>query len=425
MAANTTGSMQKQPPLHWNQVHLVLSFVTLIPGLLACAGILFCALALWAARDFRRAPDQALREHPTPPPISILKPVKGLDPGLADALRSHCRQDYPAPSELLFAVHSLDDPAVPTLHALAAEFPHLRIEIVETPLTLGTNGKVSNLAQLLPYARNRHILISDADIAVAPRYLRRIAAPFLDQRTGLVTVGYRGRSNPPQRPTLGSRLEALAIATDFFPGVLTARLTDRSIRFGLGSTLLVTREALAAAGGLEALTDVLADDHELGRRIAKAGYTVVLSPEPVSTAVPAYTLGEFWRHQLRWARTVRDVRPASYAGLVFTHPVPWALLYLLASAASPLALVLLLLALLARMAVAALIGYGLLHDPQVLRDLPLLPLRDCCALALWAWSYAGNTVEWRGERFRIANGKLLPVHAANSASARQRSRHIH
>ena len=396
-----------------------------LPGLLAGAGILFCALSLWAARDFVRAQRRVPREHPEPPSISILKPVQGLDPGLAEALRTHCTQDYPAPIELLFAVRTLNDPAVPTLRALAAEFPQLRIEIVATPLVLGTNGKMSNLAQLLPHAHYELILISDADIAVGPRYLRRITAPFLNLKTGLVTAPYRGRTHPPTRPTLGSRLEALAIATDFFPGVLTARLTEGAMRFGLGSTLLVASHALAAAGGLEALTGVLADDHALGQRVAAAGYRVVLSPEVVSTAVPAYTLGGYWRHQLRWARTVRTVRPGSYAGLIFTHPVPWALLSLVASGGSLFAIVLLLLALAARMAVAVLIGYGLLGDAQVLRDLALLPLRDCFGLALWAWSYAGDTVEWRGERFRVAGGKLLRIGDANGKPEAEKSRSIH
>ncbi len=385
------------------------AYIAPVAGFFAGAGILFCALALWAARDLLRAQKTSVREHPAPSPISILKPVKGLDPDLAEALRTHCTQNYPAEVELLFAVQSLADPAVPTLRALAAEFPAMRIEIVATPLVLGTNGKMSNLVQLLPHARFDHLLISDADIAVSPRYLRRVMAPFTQPETGLVTAGYRGRTHPAGRPTLGSRLEALAIATDFFPGVLTARLTDRGMRFGLGSTLLVTREALARAGGFEALTDVLADDHELGHRVAAAGYRVVLSPEPVSTAVPAYTLREYWQHQLRWARTVRSVRPGSYIGLVCTHPVPWAVLYMAASGGSLLSVVLLLLALLARMAVAARIGYGMLGDLRALQDLPLLPLRDCLALALWAWSYAGDTVEWRGELFRIHKGRMVRV----------------
>jgi ceramide glucosyltransferase len=376
--------------------------------------------ALWARRDFRAQHDPqpgTLPEHRQSPSISILKAVKGLDPGLAEALRTHCTQDYPAPFELLFAVHSLSDPAMPTLHALAREFPHLRIEVIATPLILGTNGKISNLAQLLPLARHELILISDADIAVAPGYLRRITAPFAGpfegRETGLVTALYFGRTQPAGRPTLGSRLEALTLSTDFIPGVLTARYTERGMRFALGATLLVSRPALAAAGGLEGLTSVLADDHALGQRVAAAGYRVVLSPEPVSTSVPAYTFPEFWGHQLRWARTVRDARPGGYFGLVFTQPVPWAFLYIVASGLSLFSIVLLLCAMLARMSVAISIGLGSLRDTRVLRDLPLLPWRDCIGLVLWSWSYAGNTVEWRGERFRVHHGKLLRIHAAS------------
>ncbi len=333
---------------------------------------------------------------------------------MLDALRSHCTQDYPADVELLVAVRSLGDPAVPGIQALAAEFPSMRIEVFETPLVLGANGKVSNLAQLLPHARYAHVLISDADIAAGPRYLRRVTAPFLHPKVGLVTAGYRGRTHPPGRPTLSSRLEALGIATDFFPGVLAARYTGRGLRFGLGSTLLVTRQALAAAGGLEALVNVLADDHDLGHRVAEAGFGVVLSPEVVSTAVPAYGFGGFWAHQTRWARTVRGVRPWSYAGLIFTQPVPWAVVFFCARGFGAFGALLLAVAGAARRAVAGLVGFGLLGDAQVLRDLALLPMRDCVQLALWVWSWAGDTVEWRGERFRVAGGKMERVFASKT-----------
>lgn len=416
----TQGGMHGGAPVHSEAMHPA-NVIVAVTALLAGCGILFCAMALWAARDFVRAQRGVAAEQPSPPTISILKPVKGLDPDLAEALRTHCTQDYPAAVELLVAVHSLADPAVPVVQALAAEFPAMRIEVVETPLVLGTNGKMSNLAQLLPHARNELILISDADIAVGTRYLRRITAPFhqspdAQPRTGLVTTPYRGRTHPVARPTLGSRLEAPAIATDFFPGVLTARLTDKGMHFGLGSTLLVSRLALAAAGGLEAFTSVLADDHALGHRVSAAGYKVVLSPEPVSTSVPAYTIRGYWQHQLRWARTVRDVRPWSYAGLIFTHPVPWALLCLLASGGNLAVLLLLVFAIAARMTVAIMIGYAMLGDTQVLRDLALLPLRDCFGLALWLWSYAGDTVEWRGEQFHIQHGKLVRAASTRSSS---------
>ncbi len=171
--------------------------------------------------------------------------------------------------------------------------------------------------------------------------------------------------------------------------------------------MFVTREALRAAGGLEALTDVLADDHDLGRNVAEAGYKVVLSPEPVSTAVPPYTFTGFWRHQLRWARTIQAARPESYIALGFTHPLAWALVYLLTTGGSLSALLLFLLALAARIAVALMVGVGILGDRRVLRDLLLLPVQDCLAMALWVWTYADNTIEWRGERFRVRDGRLV------------------
>ncbi len=387
----------------------MLTIAVLLPGVLAGVGVFFCAFALWAARDFARAGRRSAPNGPGALPVSILKPVKGLDPDMVEALRSHCVQNYSAEIELFVGVQSITDPAAAVVRALAAEFPSMQIEVFETPLILGTNGKVSNLAQLLPRARFDHVLISDADIAVGPEYLRRVMAPFADPTVGLVTAGYRGRTHPAGRPTLGSRLEALSIATDLFAGVLCARLTDGGLRFGLGSTLLVSRAALAAAGGLEALVNVLADDHDLGRNVAAAGHKVVLSPEPVSTGVPAYRFGEFWAHQLRWARTIKAARPGSYAALFFTHPVPWAVLFMLATGGSLGSLLLLALAVAARMAVALFVGFGLLRDERVSRDLLLLPVRDCLGLALWVWSYADNTVEWRGERFRVRQGRMERV----------------
>ncbi len=386
-------------------MHVFLLILTWLPGVLAAFGVLIGCSSLGAASAFLRAQRHVPQSHPQPPSISILKPVKGLDPGMIEALRSHCVQQYGAPVEILCGVQSLQDPSVLTIQALAGEFPQMRLEVVETPLVLGSSGKVSNLMQLLPKARHELVLISDADIEVGPRYLQRITAPFAQPGVGLVTAPYRGRA----QNTLGSRLEALTLSTDFIPGVLLARIVDRGVRFGLGSTLLVSRPALAAIGGLEPLADVLADDYELGNRIAAAGMRVELSAEVVSTSVPAYTFREFWQHQTRWARTMSAVRPGSYFGIVFTFSVPWAILYLVASGGSLFGLLLFLLAVLTRMTVALRVGYGFLRDENVLRDLFLLPLRDCVSMLLWVWGYAGDTVEWRGQTFRVQGGRMHPL----------------
>src|SRR6185437_2436305 len=275
------------------------------------------------------------------------------------------------------------------------------------PEKLGLNGKVSNLAQMAAQARYEYLIVNDSDIHVSPRYLARIMAGFVTpergKAVGMVTAPYRGIAHK----SLGSKMEALGIATDFFPGVLTALKLDRGIRFGLGSTLAVSRPALTAAGGFEALVDSLADDYELGARIAKGGFAVVLSREVVATSVPPYRIGEFFAHQLRWARAVRDSRKLGYAGLVVTFGIPWAVFNCIACGFDLPSLALLSLTVLARISVALAIGVGILDDRQVLRDLWLLPLRDFCALAVWIWSFAGNSVTWRGEEFLLRNGKLV------------------
>jgi ceramide glucosyltransferase len=390
---------------------------TIIAGIttgLAWAGIGYYLLALWSARGFvhsLRRPHSAYT-----PSVSILKPVRGLDHEMYSAFASHCRQEYSGDVEILFGVSSLADPALIAVHQLQEEFPGHAIRIIECPEVLGANGKVSNLVQMLPHARHPHVVINDSDIVVSPHYLSRVMAGFAPspkhKRTvGMVTAPYRGRAHglPRKEPTLGSRMEALGISTDFFPGVLTARCIEGGIHFGLGSTLAVSREALDRIGGLAPLVDYLADDYELGARIATAGFDIELSAEVVETWVPPYDAAGFLEHQLRWARSTRDSRRWGYTGLLFTFGLPWAFLNLIASGLSLESIALFVLALLVRIALALVVGVGVLGDTQVLRDLLLLLPRDLIALALWAWSFAGHTVTWRGERFLLKRGKLTRI----------------
>ena len=205
----------------------------------------------------------------------------------------------------------------------------------------------------------------------------------------------------------GARLEALGIATDFIPGVLLSKWIEGGLHYGLGSTLAVRREALEEAGGLLALVDQLADDYEMGARVSRAGYRVALTTEVVETSVPAYDWRGFVDHQLRWLRTVRDARPAGYAGLIFTHGFAWALLNAMASGFSPVSLWLLGLSFFLRLAQAMTVGAKVLGDHDVLAYLWLLPLRDVIAMCLWVAGFAGNTIVWRGERFALHDGKLM------------------
>jgi ceramide glucosyltransferase len=393
---------------------MLATLVASLTTILTFAGLFYYIAALWSARSFvrRRTPSSSFV-----PTVSILKPVKGLDPGMYEAFASHCRQDYPAEYEILFGVSSLDDSAVSAIRRLQSEFPQHSIQLIETPEQLGPNGKIGNVVQLLPHARYEYLLVNDSDIRVSPRYLARVmaefAAPQKGKPVGLVTAPYRGLSHgtlaSPSARTVGSSLEALGISTDFFPGVLTSLKLDGEIRFGLGSTLAVSRSALDAIGGFASLVHSLADDYELGHRIAQAGFAVALTREVVDTSVPAYTIAGFFAHQLRWARSIRDSRKLGYLGLIFTFGLPWAIFNIIASGFALESIALLSLTCLARVTVALSVGVGILNDRQVLRNLWLLPLRDLFALWTWIWSFAGNTITWRGETFTLENGNLKPV----------------
>ncbi|MGD0546300.1 MAG: glycosyltransferase [Terracidiphilus sp.] len=343
--------------------HAFAHILTLFTTVLAVAGMGYFVAAMLAARLFlaeRRAPLAAFA-----PGVSLLKSLKGLDPGMIDAFRSHCRQSYAGEFELLFGVATLDDPAVAAVRQLIAEFPERSIRLVVCPERLGTNGKVSTLVQLAAHARCDFLLINDSDITVSPRYLERVMACFASNETsssayqapekldslkgtgfspyihpantagalapeedsfpisfeilslsaassapavGLVTALYRGHAHG----TLPSRLEALGIATDFQAGVLLSKWIEGGLHYGLGSTLAVRREALAKIGGLQLLVDHLADDYELGARVSGAGFRIALSPEVVETNIAAYGWRGYLDHQLRWARTVRDARFARW-----------------------------------------------------------------------------------------------------------------
>lgn len=386
-----------------------------ITTLLTVAGLGYYLIALWSARAFLRR--RRFQKGSSAPGVSILKPLRGIDPSMAEAFASHCRQQYAGEYEILFGVSSLEDPAVAAVRQLQTEFPGCSIQLIVCPEVLGPNGKISNVAQLVPHARNDFLIINDSDIRVGPHYVANIMAAFAPMPdrppVGLVTALYRGRTHG----SLGSKLEALGIATDFAPGVLTSRFLERGLHFGLGSTLAISRAALDAIGGLVPLADYLADDYQLGARIAAAGFRVELAEEIVETSVPAWSLRGMANHQLRWLRTMRESRRGGYAGMVFSYGLAWAILNLIATGLALPALALFSLALLLRVSLALGVGVAILGDRQAIRDLWLLPLRDLLALGLWGWSYASDTVTWRGEHFTLKNGKLQRLKPASASGA--------
>ncbi|HLV79966.1 MAG TPA: bacteriohopanetetrol glucosamine biosynthesis glycosyltransferase HpnI [Chthonomonadaceae bacterium] len=378
-------------------------------GCLAGFGV-YTALSAWAAWQWRRA-----RRAPNTdwtPPVTLLKPVCGVDAEAYANFESFCRLDYPAERlQILFGALDPADPALALAESLRAAYPSVDIGLVRGGANApgGQNQKVRNLAAMLPAARHDLLVLCDSDMRVTPDYLRRVVAPFAPpaageaaRPVGLVTCPYRGC-----RPaSLAAVLEALGIGADFIPSVLVSRALE-GMAFAFGSTIVLPRAVLAALGGFEALADDLADDYRLGRGAKHAGYAVVLSDYVVDDVLGRERFGPMWARRLRWARTIRACRPAGYAGSVVTHGTALALLFLAAMGFSPAGWAVAAGALALRMAVACWIGAACTEDTNILRYLPLLPVSDLVSFALFVASFCGNRITWRGERFRLLPGGKL------------------
>jgi ceramide glucosyltransferase len=385
-------------------IHYATRIIQLAAVIGAISSAIYYLICLWSASVFLREQRAATSRPPlteATPPISILKPLKGTDPQIYECLGSHCLQDYPE-YEIIFGVSDPNDPAIATVKKLQSEFPANRIQLIVCPKILGANIKVSNLAQMLPLARHDHLIVNDSDIRVERNYLRRVIAPLADPTLGMVTCLYRGVA----APTLGSRLEALGISTDFCAGVLAARQLEGGLRFGLGSTLAFRRGVVQPIGGFESFADYLADDYELGRRIAELGLQVELSDVVVETVLPPYSMRNFLQHQLRWSRAIRDARAGGYIGLIFTFGLVWSVVTVVSANGARWSWELFASVTFLRLLVALVIGRVVLADRQWLRNLWLIPLRDITAVAVWIASFAGHTVSWRGDNFHLRNGKL-------------------
>lgn len=387
-------------------MHLLATILQSIAILGCVSSSVYYLFCIWSASTFLREKKSASVTATVErfPPVSILKPLKGTDPEMYESFRSHCLQDY-SEYEIVFGVSGADDPAVVNVEQLQREFSERAIELVVCRNILGPNVKVSNLEQMVQAARYAHLVVNDSDIRVDSDYLRRVIAPLADERVGMVTCLYRGIA----AGTLGSKLEALGISTDFCAGVLAARQLEGGLHFGLGSTLAFRREDLVRIGGFKTLVDFLADDYELGSRVSGLKKRVVLSDVVVETHLPEYDLSGFLSHQLRWFRGVRDARLGGYIGLVTTFGTLWALLALIFSSAAAWSWAVLGAVLLLRMIMAFVMCRAVLQDEDMVEQLWLVPLRDLIAVIVWIVSFTGHTVTWRGDRFQLKNGRLTRV----------------
>jgi ceramide glucosyltransferase len=333
----------------------------------------------------------------TLPPISILKPIHGHDSEFYQAIRSHAVQDYPE-FEMLFGMRTRDAGAAADIERLAAEFPNRGIRLVCVDRE-ANNGKVGVLAELAKLARNPILLVNDSDIFVEPGYLRRVVAPLENAHVGVVTCLYRARAESGP-----SRWEAIGLETEFVPSVLVARLLGQS-QFALGSTMVFRAEQIRQIGGFGAVEEYIADDYQLGARVAALGYSVALAKTVVETDLGGQTWGAVWRHQLRWARTIRVSRPGGYFGYVITHATLWALVAL-ASGSWIMAAA----AIATRMSAGVLISAAVLGQRRILADFWLIPARDLWGFAVWLTGLFGDTVQWRDKTLRLSrDGKIRPV----------------
>ncbi len=356
----------------------------------AAAAYQLLALAAGVRQALRREKRGAFR-----PPVSILKPLHGLDPDFYPTVRSHALLDYPE-FEILFGVSDADDPAIVEIERLRAEFPAVAIRLIHSD-TAAPNRKAGVMADLAAAARYPILVVNDSDIRVEPDYLARVVAPLEDPNVGMVTCLYRARAR-----SLPGRFEAVGIATDFAPSVLVAPLVGVS-GFALGSTMAFRAEDLARIGGFASIADYIADDHELGRRIGELGRRVVISTCVVETTVPDAHWGEMWRHQVRWARTIRLSRGGGYLGLPLANATLWAAL-LAAGGLWKAALALFAL----RVAAGLTTALGVLRDRQSLACAYLIPFRDLAGLAIWAAGLFGSTVVWRDARLRLdRTGRIM------------------
>jgi ceramide glucosyltransferase len=364
----------------------------------------YWALALVAVRRHVRA------APPSPaslPPVSLLKPMRGIDPGAEEALESFFRLEYPA-YELLFGLADEDDPAIPYLERLRARHPAVPVRIVVAEAT-GPNRKACLLHALARAARHDVLVSTDSDMRVAPSWLRDVAAALAPPDVGLVTCPYRG-ADP---ASLAARLEALHMGVTFLPSAVVAFRAFR-VPFAMGSTMALRRRDLDAIGGFAALVPYLADDYELGARIASLGRRVVLAPHVVSSVLGETAFRDGWQREVRWSRCARVSQPAGQLGYALTFATPLALAALLAAGSAPAAWLALVGSLTVRWAVAAGVASAT-GDDASLRALPLLPFRDLLTAAVWTAGLFGRRVVWRGHVFEVdRTGRLREIPTAET-----------
>jgi len=386
-------------------------------GIFGGLALLSLVLLLWqwyVGRDFPL--HQRLATHAFPSAVTLLKPLKGCDPTTRDCLRSWFAQEYTGRVQLLFGVGAADDPVCSVVRELQEAFPNSDSALIICGPLMGRNAKVSKLAQLEPLAKHDLLVISDADVRVPADFLANVVEPFRGKAIssavhpgnaedgnlcGMVNCFYR-LANP---TTWAMQWEAIAINADFWSQVLQSR-SLKPLDFALGAVIATPRKLVQEIGGFQALVDVLADDYQLGNRIARRGYPIKLSTVVVDCFASPMDWKAVWKHQLRWARTIRVCQPAPYFFSILSNPTLWPLVWLIAQP-SVLVLSVCVGCLVVRIGSALDLQQRLTKSRAHFIHWWLVPVKDLLQLALWFLSFAGNSIEWRGQRMRLRRDGTL------------------
>lgn len=377
--------------------HLIIIDFLLI---LCILSVWFYCYAIYAAITFFADPQPIdLEFHP---PVSILKPICGLDSDAYENLASFCQQDYPE-YQIIFAVRNSKDPCIEVVEKIIHNFSELDILLIVSDRVIGTNLKVSNLANAATKAKYEILVLADSDIRVGRDYLQRVIQPLQDEKVGVVTCMYRSLIQG-----WISILEAINTTTEFHAGVLVSNIKENGIKYAFGCTIAIPKKVLEAIGGFEAIADYLADDFQLGYLPVQSGYKVVLSDYIVEHVHKSNTLIDVIKRQIRWAFCKRVSRPWGYLGLIFTYGVVTSLLLLIATNGSILGWLGLCICWVTRLVMAWVVGSISFKDPIVKKFLWLVPGCDLLSFVIWCFGFIGNTIEWRGQQLKLTkDGKLL------------------
>ena len=391
--------------MHPRVLELILLFAAAIP-------FVFYLIVLYSARRYFAQTKLAAQNGPDfTPPVSNLKPVRGLDPDAYESFASFCRQDYPE-YELIFCVTDQTDPSVPVIRKLMRDFPDRKIRLLYSAGHNALNDKVAKLGLMEREAQYDTLVINDSDVRVDPGYLRRVIAPLADPRVGGVTCFYvssRDRS-------LVEKLQTVGMISDFYAGVLVAWQLD-GIHFALGPTMVSTKQRVAGFGGFQVLENRPGDDLLFGRLIAEQGYEVKLLPSTVTTVPDFKGVRELLAKRIRWMTVMRSMRPWGHFGLIFTWGLAWATFAVLIHPTVAVAAAYLGTYAAFRVVITWLIGVHGLKQKEIWKKMPLIPIWDALAFLIWLASFTRSSIRWRGVAYQLKNGQFVPTTGAFASSS--------